>query len=169
MAMCLRVPAFVISTRYHERSPKNRYYMKVYKTLTTLHHMPLDWKLLWGDSCNLLHPVLGVYYNEDAHKTFVTLFRDGYLEAHKNELSVKDFANMLLKLPLNSFDSELVFNNFHETDYCNAGMFEYTSEILNIKGFRKAKYTEYDFNSSQNRKRHYVRMMLFNDDLDRKG
>ena len=143
--------------------------MKVYHALTVLHHMPLDWQLLWGDSNNLLHSVLGVYYNKDLHKTFVTLFREGDLEAYKNELSVKDFTNVLLKLPIDSFNSELVFNNFHETNYGNAGMFEATSEILNIKGFRKAKYTAYDFNISQNRKHHYVRMMLFNDDLDRRG
>lgn len=143
--------------------------MKVYKALTVLHHMPLDWHILWGDSDNLLHPVLDVSYNRDLHKTFVTLFRESDLDAYKNELSVKDFSNMLLRLPMNSFDSELVFNNFQETNYCNAGLFETTSEVLNIKGFRRAKYTEYDFNISQNRKHHYVRMMLFNDDLDRRG
>lgn len=143
--------------------------MKVYKALTTLHHMPLDWHVLWGDSDNLLHPVLDVYYNKDLHKTFVNLFREGDLNSYKNELSVKDFANVLLKLPIDSFGSELVFNNFQETNYGNAGLFEYTSEILNVRGFRKAKYTEYDFNISQNRKHHYIRMMLFNDDLDRKG
>lgn len=143
--------------------------MKVYKALTTLRHMPLDWKLLWGDSDNWLHPVLDVYYNKDLHKTFVTLFREGDLEAYKTELSVKDFANMLLRLPMDSFNSELVFNNFQETNYGNAGLFEITSEILNVKGFRRAKYTAYDFNLSQNKKHHYVRMMLFNDDLDRRG
>lgn len=143
--------------------------MKVYKVLTVLHHMPLDWHILWGDSDNLLHPVLDVSYNRDLHKTFVTLFREGDLEAYKNELSVKDFANALLKLPIDSFNSELVFNNFQETAYGNAGMFEHTSEVLNIKGFRRAKYTEYNFNISQNKKHHYVRMMLFNDDLDRRG
>ena len=143
--------------------------MKVYKALTTLHHMPLDWHVLWGDSDNLLHPVLDVSYNKDTHKTFVTLFREGDLEAYKNELSVKDLSNLLLRLPMNSFDSELVFNNFQETNYGNAGLFEITSEVLNVKGFRKAKYTEYDFNLSQNKKHHYVRIMLFNDDLDRKG
>lgn len=116
-----------------------------------------------------LHPVLDVYYNKYSHKTFVTLFREGDLEAYKNELSVKDFSNMLLRLPMDSFDSELVFNNFQETNYGNAGMFEYTSEILNIKGFRRAKYTNYDYTLKQNKKHHYVRMMLFNDDLDRKG
>ena len=143
--------------------------MKIYKALTILHHMPLDWHVLWGDSDNLLHPVLDVYYNKDLHKTFVMLFKEGDLEAYKNELSAKDFANMLLKLPMNSFDSELVFNNFQETNYGNAGMFESTSEILNVKGFRRAKYTEYDYTLKQNRRRHYVRMMLFNDDLDRQG
>lgn len=86
--------------------------MKVYKALTILHHMPLDWCVLWGDSDNLLHPVLDVFYNKDSHKTFVTLFREGDLNSYKNELSVKDFSNMLLRLPMNSFDSELVFNNF---------------------------------------------------------
>ena len=141
--------------------------MKVYKVLTVLHHMPLDWHILWGDSDNLLHPVLDVSYNRDLHKTFVTLFREGDLEAYKNELSVKEYANALLKLPIDSFNSELVFNNFQETNYGNAGMFELTSEVLSIKGFRRAKYTEYDFNISKNRKHHYVRMMLFNDDIDR--
>ena len=143
--------------------------MKVYKVLTVLHHMPLDWHILWGDSDNLLHPVLDVSYNRDLHKTFVTLFREGDLEAYKNELSVKEYANALLKLPIDSFNSELVFNNFQETNYGNAGMFELTSEVLSIKGFRRAKYTEYDFKISQNKKHHYVRMMLFNDDLDRRG
>ena len=143
--------------------------MKVYKALTTLHYMPLDWHVLWGDSANLLHPVLDVCYNRDLHKTFVTLFREGDLEAYKKELSVKDFANILLRLPINSFDSELVFSNFQETDYVNAGMFELTNEILKVKGFRKAKYTEYDYTLRQNKKHHYVRMMLFNDSLDRKG
>ena len=70
---------------------------------------------------------------------------------------------------MNSFDSELVFNNFQETNYGNAGMFEFTSEILNVKGFRIAKYTNYDYTLKQNKKHHYVRMMLFNDDLDRRG
>jgi hypothetical protein len=70
---------------------------------------------------------------------------------------------------MDSFDSELVFNNFQETNYGNAGMFESTSEILNIKGFRRAKYTAYDYTLKQNKKHHYVRMMLFNDDLDRRG
>ena len=45
--------------------------MKIYKVLTILHHMPLDWNVLWGDSSNLLHPALDVYYNKDLHKTFV--------------------------------------------------------------------------------------------------
>ena len=76
---------------------------------------------------------------------------------------------MLLKLPIDSFDSTLVFNNFQETNYSNAGMFESISEILNIKGFRRAKYTEYDYTLKQNKKHHYVRMMIFNDDLDRRG
>lgn len=143
--------------------------MKVYKALTVLSHMPLDWPILWGDSDNLLHTVLDVCYNSDSHKTFVTLFREGDLEAYKNELSVKDFSNKLLRLPINSFDSELVFNNFQETNYGNAGMFKTIPEVLNVKGFRKAKYTAYDFNISQNKKYHYVRMMLFNDDLDRRG
>lgn len=48
-------------------------------------------------------------------------------------------------------------------------MFESTSEILNIKGFRKAKYTEYDYTLKQYKKHYYVRMMLFNDDADRLG
>lgn len=143
--------------------------MKIYKALTILNHMPLDWYVLWGDSDNLLHPVLDVHYNEDLHRTFVTLFKEGDLNSYKNELSVKDFATMLLRLPMNSFNSELVFNNFQETNYINAGMFESISEILNIKGFRRAKYTEYDYTLKQNKKRHYVRMMLFNDDLDRRG
>lgn len=143
--------------------------MKVYHVLTVLHHMPLDWSILWGDSNNLLHPVLDLSYNKDSHKTFVTLFREGDLEAYRNELSVKDFANMLLRLPMNSFDSELVFNNFQETDYANAGMFETTSEVLKVKGFRKAKYTIYDYTLKQNKKHHYVRMMLFNDNIDRRG
>lgn len=143
--------------------------MKVYHALTILNHMPLDWRVLWGDSDNVLHPVLYVSYNKDLHKTFVNLFREGDLEAYKNELSVKDFANMLLRLPMNSFDSELVFNNFQETNYGNAGMFEMTSEVLNVKGFRKAKYTEYDYTLKQNKKHHYVRIMLFNDDIDRRG
>ena len=134
--------------------------MKIYKALTILHHMPLDWHVLWGDSDNLLHPVLDVYYNRDSHKTFVTLFREGDLEAYKNELSVKGFSNMLLRLPMISFQ---------ETSYGNAGMFESTSEILNVKGFRKAKYTAYDYTLKQNKKHHYVRIMLFNDDLDRRG
>ena len=143
--------------------------MKVYHALTVLQHMPLDWKLLWGDSYNLLHPVLGCTYNNSTHETLVTLFKEGDLDSYKNELSVKDFANMLLILPTNSFSSTLVFNNFQETDYGNAGMFESTSEILNIKGFRKAKYTSYDYTLRQYKKHHYVRMMLFNDDLDRRG
>ena len=143
--------------------------MKVYKALTVLSRFPNDWNILWGDSDNLLHPVLGIYYNEDLHKTFVTLFREGDLEAYKNELQVKDFVNMLLKLPTNSLNSELVFNNFQETDYVSAGMFETISEVLTVKGFRRAKYTEYDYTLKQNKKHHYVRMMLFNDDLDRKG
>jgi len=143
--------------------------MKVYKALTILNHMPLDWCVLWGDSNNILHPVLDVYYNKYLHKTFVTLFKESDLEAYKNELSVKDFANMLLRLPISSFDSKLVFNNFQETDYCNVGMFESTSEVLNIKGFRRAKYTEYDYTLKQNKKHHYVRMMLFNDNIDRRG
>ena len=67
--------------------------MKVYKALTILHHMPLDWPILWGDSDNLLHPVLDIYiyYSKDSHKSFVTLFREGDLYSYKNELSVKDF------------------------------------------------------------------------------
>lgn len=143
--------------------------MKIYKALTTLHHMPLDWHVLWGDSDNLLHPVLDVYYNKDLHKTFIILFREGDLEAYKNELPVKDFANMLLGLPMDSFDSELVFNNFQETNYGNVGMFKSTSEILNVKGLRKAKYTEYDYTLKQNKKHHSNIMMLFNDDLDKRG
>ena len=143
--------------------------MKIYKATTILSHLPQDWPILWGDSDNLLHPVLDVLYNKYLHKTFVTLFREGDLEAYKNELSVKDFANMLLKLPMTSFDSELVFNNFQETSYGNAGMFEMTSEVLKVKGFRKAKYTTYDFTLKQNKKHHYVRMMLFNDNIDRRG
>jgi hypothetical protein len=143
--------------------------MKVYKALTVLSHMPLEWPILWGDSDNLLHPVLDVSYNKDTHKTFVTLFREGDLEADKNELSVKDLSNMLLRLPMNSFDSKLVFNNFQETNYGNAGLFEITSEVLNVKGFRRAKYTEYDYTLKQNKKHHYVRMMLFNDNIDRRG
>jgi hypothetical protein len=143
--------------------------MKVYHALNILRHTPLDWRVLWGDSDNLLHPVLDVFYNKDLHKTFVILFKEGYLDSYKNEISVKDFSNILLKLPMNSFDSELVFNNFQETDYANAGMFESTSEILNVKGFRRAKYTEYDYTLKQNKKHHYVRMMLFNDDIDRRG
>lgn len=79
--------------------------MRIYHALTSLHHMPLDWKLLWGDSDNSLHPVLGCTYNESTHKTLVTLFKEGDLDSHKNELSVKDFANMLLRLPMNSFNS----------------------------------------------------------------
>lgn len=143
--------------------------MKVLHAIKVLKNLPQDWYIMWGDSDNLLHPVLDVYYNKDLHKTFVTLFREGDLEAYKTELSVKDFANMLLRLPMNSFDAKLAFNNFQETSYGNAGLFEITSEVLNVKGFRKAKYTAYDFNLSQNKKHHYVRMMLFNDDLDRKG
>lgn len=144
-------------------------YMKVYHALNILRHTPLDWRVLWGDSDNMLHPILDVYYDNKLHKTFVTLFKEGDLDSYKNELSVKDFSNMLLKLPMNSFDSELVFNNFQETDYANAGMFESTSEILNVKGFRRAKYTEYDYTLKQYKKHHYVRMMLFNDDIDRRG
>ena len=143
--------------------------MKIYKALTILHHMPLDWHILWGDSDNLLHPALDVYYNRDLHKTFVILFREGDLNAYESKLTIKDFSNMLLKLPIDSFDSELVFNNFQETNYCNAGLFETTSEVLSVKGFRRAKYTEYDYTLKQNKKHHYVRMMLFNDDLDRRG
>jgi hypothetical protein len=143
--------------------------MKVYHVLNVLRHTPLDWHVLWGDSDNLLHPVLDVFYNKDLHKTFVILFKEGDLDSYKNELSVKDFSNMLLKLQMNSFDSELVFNNFQETDYANAGMFESTSEILNVKGFRRAKYTEYDYTLKQYKKHNYVRMMLFNDDIDRRG
>jgi hypothetical protein len=143
--------------------------MKVYHALNILRHTPLDWRILWGDSDNLLHPVLDVFYNKDLHKTFVILFKEGDLDSYKNEISVKDFSNMLLKLPMNSFDSELVFNNFQETDYANAGMFESTSEILNVKGFRRAKYTEYDYTLKQYKKHNYVRMMLFNDDIDRRG
>lgn len=143
--------------------------MKVYHALNILRHTPLDWRVLWGDSDNILHPVLDVYYDSKLHKAFVILFKEGDLDAHKNESSVKDFSNMLLKLPTNSFDSELVFNNFQETNYANAGMFESTSEILSIKGFRRAKYTEYDYTLKQNKKHHYVRMMLFNDAIDRRG
>lgn len=143
--------------------------MKVYHALNILRHTPLDWCVLWGDSDNILHPVLDVYYDSKLHKVFVILFKEGDLDAHKNELSVKDFSNMLLKLPTNSFDSELVFNNFQETDYASAGMFESTSEILRVKGFRRAKYTEYDYTLKQYKKHHYVRMMLFNDDIDRRG
>lgn len=143
--------------------------MKVYHALNILRHTPLDWRVLWGDSDNMLHPVLDVYYDNKLHKTFVILFKEGDLDAHKNELSVKDFSNTLLKLPTNSFDSELVFNNFQETNYANAGMFESTSEILRVKGFRRAKYTEYDYTLKQYKKHHYVRMMLFNDAIDRRG
>ena len=143
--------------------------MKVYHALNILRHTPLDWRVLWGDSDNVLHPVLDVYYDNKLHKTFVALFKKGDLDSYKNELSVKDFSNMLLKLPVNSFDSGLVFNNFQETNYANAGMFESTSEILSIKGFRRAKYTEYDYTIKQYKKHHYVRMMLFNDDIDRRG
>jgi hypothetical protein len=131
--------------------------------------MPLDWKLLWGDSDNSLHPVLGCTYNESTHKTLVTLFKDGDLDSHKNELSVKDFANMLLRLPMNSFNSTLVFNNFQKTKYGNTETFEFTSEIFNIKGFRRAKYTVYDSTLKQYKKYHYVRMMLFNSYFDRRG
>lgn len=143
--------------------------MKVYHALNILRHTPLDWRVLWGDSDNMLHPILDVYYDNKLHKTFVVLFKEGDLDSYKNELSVKDFSNMLLKLPMNSFDSELVFNNFQETDYANAGTLESTSEILNVKGFRRAKYTEYDYTLKQYKKHHYVRMMLFNDDIDRRG
>lgn len=143
--------------------------MKVYHVLNALRNMPLDWHVLWGDSDNLLHPVLDVYYNKDSHKTFVTLFRDGDIDAYKNRLSVKDFSNLLLRLPINSFDSKLVFNNFRESDSVNDCTFESIPEILNVKGFRRAKYTEYDCTLKQNRRRHYVRMMLFNNDLDRRG
>lgn len=143
--------------------------MKVYHALNILRNTPLDWCVLWGDSDNILHPVLDVYYDSKLHKAFVILFKEGNLDAHKNELSVKDFSNMLLNLPTSSFDSDLVFNNFQETDHANAGMFESTSEILSIKGFRRAKYTEYDYTLKQNKKHHYVRMMLFNDAIDRRG
>ena len=143
--------------------------MKVYHVLNALRNMPLDWHVLWGDSDNLLHPVLDVYYNKDSHKTFVTLFRDGDIDASKNRLSVKDLSNLLLRLPINSFDSKLVFNNFRESDSVNACTFESIPGILNVKGFRRAKYTEYDYTLKQNRRRHYVRMMLFNNDLDRRG
>lgn len=143
--------------------------MKVYHALNILRHTPLDWRVLWGDSDNILHPVLDVYYDNKLHKTFVTLFKEGDLDSYNNELSVKDFSNTLLKLPTNSFDSELVFNNFQETNYANAGMFESTSEILRVKGFRRAKYTEYDYTLKQYKKHHYVRMMLFNDAIDRRG
>ena len=67
--------------------------MKVYHVLNALRSMPLDWHVLWGDSDNLLHPVLDVYYNKESHKTFVTLFRDGDIDSYKNRLSVKDFSN----------------------------------------------------------------------------
>lgn len=143
--------------------------MKVYHALNILRHAPLDWPILWGDSDNMLHPVLDVRYDNKLHKTFVILFKEYDLDSYKNELSVKDFSNTLLKLPMNSFDSELVFNNFQETNYANAGMFESTSDVLSIKGFRRAKYTEYDYTLKQYKKRHYVRMMLFNDDIDRRG
>lgn len=143
--------------------------MKVYHALNILRHTPLDWRILWGDSDNILHPILGVSYKRELHKTFVILFKEGDLDSHKNDLSVKYFSNMLLKLPMNSFDSDLVFNNFHETDYANAGMFESTSKILNVKGFRRAKYIEYNHTLKQYKKYHYVRMMLFNDDVDRRG
>lgn len=86
--------------------------MKVYHTLNILRHMPLDWRILWGDSDNMLHSVLDVYYDNKSHKTFVILFKEDDLDSCKNELSVKDFSNMLFKLPMNSFDSQLVFNNF---------------------------------------------------------
>lgn len=143
--------------------------MKVYHALNILRNTPLDWCVLWGDSDNILHPVLDVYYDSELHKAFVILFKEGDLDSHKNELSVKDFSNMLLNLPTNSFDSELVFNNFQETNHANAGMFESTSEILHVKGFRRAKYTEYDYTLKQYKKHHYVRMMLFNDAIDRRG
>lgn len=143
--------------------------MKVYHALNILRHAPLDWRVLWGDSDNILHPVLDVYYDGKLHKAFVILFKEGDLESHKNESSVKDFYNMLLNLPTISFDSELVFNNFQETNYANAGMFESTSEILRVKGFRRAKYTEYDYTLKQYKKHHYIRMMLFNDAIDRRG
>lgn len=143
--------------------------MKVYHALNILRNTPLDWRVLWGDSDNILHPVLDVYYDSELHKAFVILFKEGDLDSHKNGLSVKDFANMLLKLPTSSFDSDLVFNNFQETNHANAGMFESTSEILRVKGFRRAKYTEYDYTLKQYKKHHYVRMMLFNDAIDRRG
>lgn len=143
--------------------------MKVYHALNILRNTPLDWRVLWGDSDNILHPVLDVYYDSKLHKAFVILFKEGDLDAHKNESSVKDFYNMLLNLPTSSFDSDLVFNNFQETNHANAGMFESTSEILRVKGFRRAKYTEYDYTLKQYKKHHYVRMMLFNDAIDRRG
>lgn len=143
--------------------------MKIYHALSILRHTPLDWRVLWGDSDNILHPILDVYYDSKLHKVFVILFKEGDLDSYKNELSVKDFSNMLLKLPTNSFDSDLVFNNFQETNHANAGMFESTSEILCVKGFRRAKYTEYDYTLKQYKKHHYVRMMLFNDAIDRRG
>jgi hypothetical protein len=131
--------------------------------------MPSDWNILWSDSGNLLQPVLGAYYNKYVHKTFVTLFREGDLKANENKLTVKEFANILLRLPLSSFDSRLVFNNFQETNYLNAGLFKQLPQVLNIIGFRRAKYTEYDYTLKQYKKHHYVRLMLFNDELDRRG
>ena len=74
--------------------------MKVYHVLNVLRHMPLDWRVLWGDSDNILHPILDVYYDNKLHKTFAILFKACDLDSRKNELSVKDFSNMLLKLPV---------------------------------------------------------------------
>lgn len=143
--------------------------MKVRKALSLLKNLPQDWELLWGDSCNLLRPVAGCEYNEDENKTYVILFECNSSKSYASVMIVNEFSTTLSNLTQKALDSDLVFHNFQESDCINPLEWEILSETLSVKGFRRAKYTFYDFNICKYVTHHYVRMMLFNDDLDRKG
>lgn len=156
--------------------------MKVSHAIKVLKNLPQDWTIMWGDTRQILHNIVGVSkarcsFHYDENFSYCSDSCDPYVETilfenredgeePNEEVKVADFVSRLSGMPQ---DTDLLFRNFIETSNASSSFFIKSAELLPIRGFRRAKYTEYDFNISRNKKYHYVRMMLFNDDLDKKS
>lgn len=128
-----------------------------------LKNLPPDWYVMWGDTKMILHNIGSVKYDCNDNVTEIVLFNDDGCTAYNKDVYTHELISKLSRLPQ---DSDLKFRAFGETDYVS--YFDPGSDFINVKGFRRAKYTDYS-SPYFPYKQHYVRMMLFNDALDWRG
>lgn len=137
--------------------------MKVSHAIKVLKNLPQDWYIMWGDSKMILHNIHSVKYNYKENFAEIVLFNNDGCTVYNKNVYTYELINKLSKM---SQDADLLFKSFNETNYMSH--FDLGDSFIKVKGFRRAKYTDYTCKYYPH-KEHYVRIMLFNDELDKKG